>query len=57
MVLAVTLEIIKGNVSGAYTIVAAPELAGCIASSGPHSRIVNFRVPKRNVLAAPGKGA
>lgn len=34
-----------------------PELGGHIASSGPHSRFTNLRVPAENVLAPPGKGA
>jgi nitroalkane oxidase len=57
LILVVTKEDIGNNEPGAYRVLADPELAGHIASSGPLSCFTNFRVPGKNLLAEPGKGA
>lgn len=53
----ITPDLIAQNDPGAYKVLSDPELAGHAASSGPHSRFTNFRVPAANLLAAPGSGA
>ncbi|KAF2167744.1 hypothetical protein M409DRAFT_21895 [Zasmidium cellare ATCC 36951] len=51
IVLCVTREIIAANAKDAYTILDEPELMGHPATTGPHSRFNNLRVPASNVLA------
>lgn len=57
LILLVTPEEIASNAPGAYKVLDQPELAGHIASSGPHSVFTEFIVPERNLLSPPGKGA
>ena len=57
LILMVTPDEIANNSSDAYMILDDPDLAGHKAASAPHSRFTNFRVPDRNLLAAPGEGA
>lgn len=47
----VTRETIAHNEASAYQILAEPDLMGHPATTGPHSRFRNFRVPDGNVLA------
>lgn len=51
IILMVTRDIVSNNDAGAYEVLAEPELMGHPATSGPHSRFTNFRVPTNNVLA------
>lgn len=48
----VTRDIVSQNESGAYTILDEPDLMGHPATTGPHSKWTNFKVPEENVLAA-----
>jgi len=57
LILIVTREDIAANDSNAYQTLGQPELAGHRSSSGPLTKFTNLRVPNRNLLAAPGKGA
>jgi len=57
LILLVTPDVIKNNKLSAYQVLSHPELAGHIASTGPRVKFDNLRVPARNLLAAPGKGA
>lgn len=57
LILMLTPEVIAQNPPSAYEILSEPELAGHIATSGPHTRFNNLRVPDANLLAAPGAGA
>ncbi|KAJ9137519.1 putative acyl-CoA dehydrogenase [Pleurostoma richardsiae] len=57
LILMVTREDIAANAPGSYEVLENPELAGHTAASGPHSRFYEFRVPSKNLLAPPGKGA
>ena len=54
MLLLVTRALIDRNQSGAYTVVRHLETPGHTASSGPHIRFTNLRVPSSHVLASPG---
>ena len=56
-IIIVTRENISSNQADAFTVVAHPETLGHTAVNGPHVRFKNLRVPKRNMLAPPGKGA
>lgn len=51
IVLLVTRDIIAANAEGAYTILDEPDLMGHPATTGPHSRFADLRVPLDNVLA------
>jgi alkylation response protein AidB-like acyl-CoA dehydrogenase len=52
IILMVTRDIVASNDGSAYEILGEPELMGHPATSGPHSRFTNFKVPAENVLAA-----
>lgn len=51
IILLVTRDIIAQNDSSAYEILDEPDLMGHPATTGPHSKWTNFRVPEENVLA------
>lgn len=51
IILMVTRDIVASNEATAYRILGEPELMGHPATSGPHSRFINFKVPAGNVLA------
>ncbi|KAM5353192.1 hypothetical protein ACJZ2D_016915 [Fusarium nematophilum] len=55
-ILIVTKDELSNNKPGSYEVLADPELAGFRASSGPHSRFTQFRVPRKNLLVPPGQG-
>ena len=57
LILLVTRDDIAANDSKAFEVIGHPELPGHIAATSPHSRFTDLRVPHRNLLAAPGKGA
>ncbi|KAL2006072.1 hypothetical protein VTN00DRAFT_9726 [Thermoascus crustaceus] len=57
LILIVTPKVIAQNEPGAYTVLHDSELTGLTATSGPHSRFMNLRVPEANLLASPGTGA
>lgn len=57
MILLVTREVIAANKASAYQVLGHVELAGHSSTTGPHVRYTELRVPGRNMLAAPGKGA
>ena len=57
MILLVTRDIIAKNDSSAYQVLNHIELPGHTATTGPHLRYKNLRVPGNNLLAAPGEGA
>jgi nitroalkane oxidase len=57
LILLVTPGVIKNNKPSAYQVLSHPELAGHVASTGPHVKFANLRVPTKNLLAAPGRGA
>ncbi|KAM5354722.1 hypothetical protein ACJ41O_001369 [Fusarium nematophilum] len=56
LILLVTPETVAANKPGAYQIIGEPELAGHLATSGPHTRFTEFFVPGENLLAEPGAG-
>lgn len=47
----VTRDIVAKNDAEAYEILGEPDLMGMTATTGPHSRFTDFRVPEENVLA------
>jgi nitroalkane oxidase len=51
IILMVTRDIVADNGAAAYQILGEPDLMGHPATSGPHSRFTDFRVPANNVLA------
>ncbi|KEF63001.1 uncharacterized protein A1O9_00976 [Exophiala aquamarina CBS 119918] len=53
----VTREDIERNHADAFSVVSHPDTLGHTAVNGPHIRFKDLRVPKRNLLAPPGKGA
>jgi nitroalkane oxidase len=57
LILLVTPEVIRNNKPSAYQVLSHPDLAGHVASTGPHVKFENLRVPAKNLLAAPGNGA
>lgn len=57
LILLVTPRVIKDNKPSAYQVLSHPELAGHVATGGPHVRFDSLRVPAKNLLAAPGHGA
>jgi nitroalkane oxidase len=57
MTIMVTTEDVKRNNPGAFSILPHVSTAGHTASSGPHIKYTNMRVPAKNVLCAPGTGA
>lgn len=52
IILMVTRDIVANNNAGAYEILGEPELMGHPATTGPHSRWSNFKIPAENVLAS-----
>ncbi|KAF2486065.1 putative acyl-CoA dehydrogenase [Neohortaea acidophila] len=52
IILLVDREIVAQNGPNAYEILAEPDLMGHPATTGPHSKFTDFRVPEENVLAA-----
>ncbi|KAI0404730.1 acyl-CoA dehydrogenase [Xylaria palmicola] len=57
MILIVTREDLDRNGPGAFEVVHQVETMGHTSVSGPHIKYTNVRVPSKNVLCAPGKGA
>ncbi len=57
VILMVTPQEIARNDPDAFTLIKHLEKAGHTAVSGPHVRYTNLRVPAKNLLAAPDKGA
>lgn len=57
LILLVTREDITSNNPEAFKIISHPELPGHTAATSPHSCFTDFRVPNKNLLAEPGKGA
>jgi nitroalkane oxidase len=57
MILLVTREIVARNEASAYQVLKHIEIPGHTSTAGPHTRFTEFRVPGRNLLAAPGEGA
>ena len=57
MILLVTRQDIERNDPDAFKVVKHLDTAGHTAVSGPHIRYINLRVPAKNLLASPGKGA
>ncbi|KAL4938641.1 hypothetical protein BDV06DRAFT_49439 [Aspergillus oleicola] len=57
MVLLVTRADIEEGGPGSFQVIKDIETAGHKAVSGPHIKYTNMRVPAKNVLCAPGKGA
>ncbi|KAI9726111.1 MAG: hypothetical protein M1834_009427 [Cirrosporium novae-zelandiae] len=58
VILLVTREVVAKNPRDAYQVFDELELAGHNASSSPHTKFVEFRVPAANCLAGPkGNGA
>ena len=55
LILLVTRRTIAENHADAFQIKKPLEIAGHAATFGPHVQFTNFRVPVRNLLAAPGK--
>ena len=54
MLLLVTRALIDRNAPNAYAVLRHMETPGHTASSGPHIRFTDLRVPASHVLAAPG---
>jgi len=54
VILLVTREVVAENEPGAYEVLNHFETAGFSSTAGPHIRFNEFRVPDRNLLAAPG---
>ncbi|KAL4790118.1 acyl-CoA dehydrogenase/oxidase [Aspergillus venezuelensis] len=57
MVLLITRSDIERSGPGSFHVLKDVETAGHKAVSGPHIRYTNIRVPAKNVLCPPGKGA
>lgn len=57
MILLVTRHMIESQPLDAYRVLGQPSTPGHTATSGPHIRFTNLRVPSSHVLAAPGSGA
>jgi alkylation response protein AidB-like acyl-CoA dehydrogenase len=57
MILLVTREDIQRNGPDCFQVLKHVETAGHKATSGPHIKYTNLRVPVENVLCAPGTGA
>lgn len=57
MILLVTRDVVEKNTQSAYEVLDHIELPGHASTAGPHIRFTEFRVPRHNLLAAPGKGA
>ncbi|KAI9726994.1 MAG: hypothetical protein M1834_008576 [Cirrosporium novae-zelandiae] len=54
LILLVTRSVIASNDSSAFQVLKHVETAGHTAVTGPQIRYTNFRVPRTNLLAAPG---
>jgi nitroalkane oxidase len=54
MILAVDRAVVAANDPSAYQFLSEPELMGVTATTNPHTRYTNFRVPAANVVMAPG---
>jgi alkylation response protein AidB-like acyl-CoA dehydrogenase len=57
MILLITRQDISMNVPGAFEVVKHLETSGLSSTAGPHIRLLNFRVPGNQLLAAPGAAA
>ncbi|EAW20638.1 acyl-CoA dehydrogenase family protein [Aspergillus fischeri NRRL 181] len=57
MILLVTRQDIQRNGPDCFQVLKHVETAGHKATSGPHIKYTNLRVPVENVLCAPGTGA
>ncbi|KAI0533119.1 acyl-CoA dehydrogenase [Xylaria digitata] len=57
MILLVTREDLDRNGPGAFEVLRQFETMGHTSVSGPHIKYTNVRVPSKNVLCMPGKGA
>jgi nitroalkane oxidase len=57
MILLVTRADLDRNSPDAFQVLRHVETMGHTSVSGPHVKYTNVRVPEKNVLAAPGKGA
>ncbi|KAK6580505.1 hypothetical protein PZA11_006741 [Diplocarpon coronariae] len=57
MILLVTRDDVARNAAPAFEVLKHQQVAGWTAVSGPHIRYSGLRVPARNLLSAPGKGA
>ncbi|PKX93459.1 acyl-CoA dehydrogenase family protein [Aspergillus novofumigatus IBT 16806] len=57
MILLVTRDDIQRNGPDCFQVLKHVETAGHKATSGPHIKYTNLRVPVENVLCAPGTGA
>jgi alkylation response protein AidB-like acyl-CoA dehydrogenase len=57
MILLVTREVIAANNPSAYQALDHPEIAGHSSTAGPRVKLTELKVPGKNLLAAPGKGA
>lgn len=57
MIIMVTTEDVKRNSPGAFSVLRHVSTPGHTATSGPHIKYTNMRVPAKNVLCQPGTGA
>jgi nitroalkane oxidase len=57
MILLLTREVIAVNDASAYQVLEHPEIAGHSSTAGPRIKYTELKVPGKNLLAAPGKGA
>ncbi|KAL3420747.1 acyl-CoA dehydrogenase domain-containing protein [Phlyctema vagabunda] len=57
MILLVTKDDIARAGKGTFEVLAHPQVAGHTAVSGPHIKYTNLKVPAKNLLCAPGRGA
>jgi len=57
MIILITREDLDRNPPGAFSVVRHINTPGHTSVSGPHIRYTNVRVPAKNVLCPPGKGA
>ncbi|CAF1223118.1 unnamed protein product [Didymodactylos carnosus] len=53
----VTRSDIDANPADAFTVVDDFEMVGHRATSGPHIKLTNLRIPAKNMLCEPGSGA
>lgn len=53
----VTRSDIDTNPNDAFTVIDDFEMVGHHATSGPHIKFTNFRIPTQNILCEPGNGA
>ncbi|KUJ16339.1 acyl-CoA dehydrogenase [Mollisia scopiformis] len=57
MILLVTAADIARGEEGVFEVLGHQQMAGHTASSGPHVKYTNLRIPKKNLLCSPGTGA